>query len=150
MEFGKFGGKTKVAYSVPFRPEWRENLVPVCKPVQGNPSFHLGLNFGVFRVISGVSDHFGRFTFWGIFFLSPLGFSDLFASNSRKPASQPSLQRSAGHSSLLSPALSPSLQQSSLSLSSELTASSLQQGRRLFKAVHLRPANKKKLLVYIN
>ena len=108
----------KVVDSIPFQPEWTENLVLVCKPVRGNPPFHLRLNFRVFRWVSG---HFGRFTFWGIFYF--IFFSLLLTSRISLPtaaASQPSLQRS------------------KLSLSSELTASSLQQGR--WFPPHLRPA----------
>ncbi len=55
------GIQSKVVDSVLFRSKWTENLVPVCKPVCGNPPFHLGLNFGVFRVILGVSVSFESF-----------------------------------------------------------------------------------------
>ena len=66
---------TRVVYSVPFRPERAENLIPVCKPIRDNPPFHLGLNFGVFRPFwwilgfFGRYGHFSRFAFWGILFL---------------------------------------------------------------------------------
>jgi hypothetical protein len=33
---------TIVVYSIPFRLERTENLVPVCKPVRDTPPFHLG------------------------------------------------------------------------------------------------------------
>ena len=112
-----FAVKRNVVYSVPFRPEWTENLVSICKPIRGNPPFHLGSNFGCFesfRVFRWVSGHFGQFTFWEFFFFSFLS------------------------TSLISLPLVATSQQSSLSLSSELTTSSLQQGHRF--PPHLRPA----------
>ena len=36
---------------VPFRSEWLENLIPVSKPEQQPPLFHLGWNLGPFRSI---------------------------------------------------------------------------------------------------
>ena len=90
--------------------------------------------FGAFQPISGEMDisadsrrdgHFGRYTFWGNFFffcfslltsvplILSLRFSLLSTSLISLPpaaASQLSLRRLAGHSSLSSPALSPSLQ----------------------------------------
>ena len=51
----KLGVRHIVVYSIPFRLEWTENLVPVCKPVRDNPPFHLGSNFGMFRVIPAIS-----------------------------------------------------------------------------------------------
>ena len=62
---------TIVVYSVPFRPERTENLVPVCKPVRDTPPFHLGQNFGLFRPVSLFRlDYF--FGFWFLFFFSVL------------------------------------------------------------------------------
>jgi hypothetical protein len=111
MEFGKFGGKTKVVYSVPFRPEQTENLVPVCKPVRGNPPFHLRLNFEVFRVISGVSDHFGQFTFWRIFFFSL--FSTSLISSPRTAVSQATSPHSSSQPATPASRLQPSAPHSS-------------------------------------
>lgn len=41
-----------VINTIPFRLEWPEYLVPVSKPKQRPPVFHLGWNFGPFRAIS--------------------------------------------------------------------------------------------------
>ena len=63
---------SKVVDSVSFRLERTENLVPVYKLVRGNPPFHLGSNFGMFRIITGVSVNFESFQLvyflWDFFF----------------------------------------------------------------------------------
>jgi hypothetical protein len=53
-----------VVYSIPFRPERTENLVPACKPVRDTPMFHLGQNFGLFRPLYVIRPEY----FFGFFF----------------------------------------------------------------------------------
>jgi hypothetical protein len=52
------GISPNVVDSVPFRPERPEYLVPACEPVRETHLFHLGLNTGPFRVISGIPGNF--------------------------------------------------------------------------------------------
>ena len=53
--------QTIVINTVPFRPEWTEFFVPVCKPVPKTPPFHLGPDFGVFWPVSAVPANFSRY-----------------------------------------------------------------------------------------
>ncbi len=63
-----WGVMFKVVDSVPFWQKWMENLVPICKLIRGNPPFHLGSNFGVFRVISASMGISAGLLFVGFFF----------------------------------------------------------------------------------
>ena len=62
---------SRVVYTVPFRSERPENLIPVCKPERETLLFHLEKTFRPFRRVSvipanfGRYGHFGRYTFWG-------------------------------------------------------------------------------------
>ena len=52
---------TIVIDTAPFRSKWPEFFVPVCKPVPKYPTFHLGLDFGLFQAIPVIPDNFGQF-----------------------------------------------------------------------------------------
>ena len=84
--------ESNVVYSVSFRPERTENLVPACKPVRGTPMFHLGQNFGLFR-----PEYFFGFLF--IYFFS--AFSSSASSAAASASASSSSFASAASSALL-------------------------------------------------
>ena len=52
--------KGTIINSVPFRPEWPENIILASKLKWYTPLFHLGTNSGSFRGVPAVSGDFGE------------------------------------------------------------------------------------------